>query len=113
MLVRSSLCVVASSPAVFTGVGCLQADGYTWLMVPTDPGILGDMTHAELETLRLIALGMSTDDIASKLSRTKKAIERRRMSMRRKLHVEDRQALTRVAIQTGLGHMPEIGRAHV
>ena len=104
---NARLCVVASTPAVFTGPGCLAADQYNWLMVPTDPGFLGDMTHAELETLRLIALGHSTEEIAERLSRTKKAIERRRMSMRRKLGVEDRQALTRAAMQTGLGHLPE------
>ncbi|MEM1424027.1 MAG: helix-turn-helix transcriptional regulator, partial [Planctomycetota bacterium] len=97
----------ASSPAVFTGAGCLSPEDYVWLLVPTDPGILGGMTHAELETLRLIALGMSTEQIAERLSRTKKAIERRRMSMRRKLGVEDRQALSRAANQTGLGHLPE------
>lgn len=101
-----TLCVVASAKAVFDYTGS-NGQSARWLMVPTDPGQLGELTHAELETLRLIAIGDSTENIAEKLSRTKKAIERRRMSIRRKLDLTDRMGLMRLAMDSGLGHMPE------
>ncbi len=100
------LCIVATARAEFDDAA-MNGRAPHWLMVPTDPGRLGELTHAELETLRLIAKSMSTEDIAHQLSRTKKAIERRRMSIRRKLHLSDRMALMRLAMESGLGHMPE------
>lgn len=102
-----SLCVITSAKAVFDDEQRPATHAADWFMVPTDPHILGDLTHAELETLRFIGLGLSTDEIAERLSRTKKAIERRRMSIRRKLAMTDRMALVRLAIESGLGSMPE------
>ncbi|GAB4552174.1 MAG: hypothetical protein Tsb0013_14400 [Phycisphaerales bacterium] len=104
---RTMVCVVASARAAFDAPGGCCPEECEWLMVPTDPGVLGDLTHAELETLRMIAKNCSTEDIADHLSRTKKAIERRRMSIRRKLGLDDRMALTRLSMETGLGHLPE------
>ena len=103
---ESVLCVVASAKAVFDG-GPSNGTAPHWLLVSTEPGQLGELTHAELETLRLIAQGLSTEDIAERLSRTKKAIERRRMSIRRKLHLTDRMGLSRLAMESGLGWMPQ------
>ena len=103
---NETLCVVASARAVFDYAD-YNGQSPRWLMVPTDPAELGELTHAELETLRLIAMSLSTEEIAEKLSRTKKAIERRRMSIRRKLELTDRMGLMRLAMESGLGHMPE------
>ena len=104
----TTLCVCASAKAVFDEPGACAHDASThWLLVPTNPSDLGELTHAEFETLRMIALGLSTEDIGERLSRTKKAIERRRMSIRRKLGLSNRMDLLRLAIDSGLGALPE------
>ncbi len=77
-----------------------------WFTRPTDPHTTGDLTRAEIETLRLVAMGYSTDEIAAYLNRTRKAIERRRMSIRRKLDVEGRLGMLEVAVRTGLAFLP-------
>jgi len=67
-----------------------------------DAGKLGDLTVRETEILRLIGLGMSTQDIAKHLGRSVKTIEWHRVSLGEKLGIVNRVELARIAIAAGL-----------
>jgi DNA-binding CsgD family transcriptional regulator len=67
-----------------------------------DAGKLGELTVREMEILRLIGLGLSTQDIAKQLGRSVKTIEWHRVSLGEKLGVVNRVELARIAIAAGL-----------
>ena len=67
-----------------------------------DSGKLGELTAREMEILRLIGLGLSTQDIAKHLGRSVKTIEWHRVSLGEKLGVVNRVELARIAIAAGL-----------
>lgn len=67
-----------------------------------DLGQLESLTPRELEILRLIALGLSSNEIARVLYRSVKTIEGHRVSLRSKLQVTNRVELARIALQSGL-----------
>lgn len=67
-----------------------------------DLGQLSTLTPRELEILRLIALGLSTIDIAKVLYRSVKTIEGHRVSLGSKLKVTNRVELARIALHSGL-----------
>ena len=66
------------------------------------------LTPRELEVLDLIARGMSTADIANRLQRSQKTIKTHRLALGRKLGISNRVELARIAIETGLTHLPGI-----
>lgn len=67
-----------------------------------DLGDLGALTPRELEILRLIALGLSTNDIAKALYRSVKTVEGHRVSLGAKLKVTNRVELARIALRCGI-----------
>ncbi len=67
-----------------------------------DSGKLADLTAREMEILRLIGLGLSTQDIAKHLGRSVKTIEWHRVSLGEKLGVVNRVEIARIAIAAGL-----------
>ncbi len=67
-----------------------------------DAGPLAVLTSRELEIMRLIGLGLSTNDIAKKLHRSVKTIEWHRVSLGTKLGVTNRVELARLAIAAGM-----------
>ena len=65
--------------------------------VPSDP-----LTPRELEIVKLVAEGYSTDEIAATLVISKKTVEHHRSHILEKLGMRDRVELTRYAIRRGL-----------
>jgi DNA-binding NarL/FixJ family response regulator len=63
---------------------------------------LGTLTDREVEVLRLIGKGLSRNQIASQLSRSAKTIDGHQERMMKKLGVESRAELMRLAIREGL-----------
>jgi len=64
---------------------------------PEDP-----LTPRELEIVKLIAEGMTSEEIAGHLVISKKTVDRHRANMLEKLGMRNRVALTRYAIRRGL-----------
>jgi DNA-binding CsgD family transcriptional regulator len=69
------------------------------------PGELARLTLGEMEVLRLLAMGKRREEIAAELSRTVKAIERRRTALGRKLQVEHAAELAMVGVRAGFHRM--------
>jgi DNA-binding NarL/FixJ family response regulator len=65
--------------------------------VPEDP-----LTPRELEVVKLIAEGLTSEEIAAELVISKKTVERHRANMLEKLGMRNRVELTRYAIRRGL-----------
>ena len=65
--------------------------------VPEDP-----LTPRELEVVKLIAEGLTSEQIAETLVISRKTVERHRANMLEKLGMRDRVELTRYAIRRGL-----------
>jgi DNA-binding NarL/FixJ family response regulator len=65
--------------------------------VPSDP-----LTPRELEVVKLVAEGHTTDEIANVLVVSKKTVEHHRSHILEKLGMRDRVELTRYAIRRGL-----------
>jgi DNA-binding NarL/FixJ family response regulator len=65
--------------------------------VPADP-----LTPRELEIVKLVAEGYSSDEIAATLVISKKTVEHHRSHVLEKLGMRDRVELTRYAIRRGL-----------
>jgi len=63
---------------------------------------LDNLTNREREVLGLIGQGLSLAEIADKLYRSQKTIQTHRLSLGRKLGVNNRVELARIAIATGL-----------
>ncbi|MEO0511276.1 MAG: helix-turn-helix transcriptional regulator [Planctomycetota bacterium] len=66
---------------------------------------LDQLTANEREVLELIGLGLKTKDIARIVQRSEKTVEARRSSIGRKLELETRGELVRVAVRTGLSEL--------
>ena len=84
----------------------LDEEDIRWAERPTDPGVLGELTYAEIEVLRFIALHLSIEDMAAALFRTRKAIERRLASLRKKVSDKPRPDLMSLALAAGLNRLP-------
>ncbi|CAN5677287.1 hypothetical protein BH11PLA1_BH11PLA1_23200 [soil metagenome] len=67
---------------------------------------VAQLTPRELEVLKMIGQGMSTQQVAGHLFRTVKTIEAHRAALGRKLGVSNRVQLARIAIQAGLVPYP-------
>lgn len=101
------------SAVMFVGRGPVPTDGRGWVGPPGhrelavtahDRGRLALLTPRELEVLALIAEGLTSAQIATKLSRSRKTVEAHRLSMGAKLGVSNRVELTRIALRAGLLH---------
>jgi DNA-binding NarL/FixJ family response regulator len=60
------------------------------------------LSRREMEVLRLLARGLSHEDIAASLSISRHTVHRHAVSIRRKLNIHDRVELARYAIREGL-----------
>jgi DNA-binding CsgD family transcriptional regulator len=67
-----------------------------------DLGNLSVLTARELEVLRYIGLGLSTDEIGKRIHRSPKTVEWHRASLGEKLHAANRIALAKMAMDSGL-----------
>ena len=65
------------------------------------------LTHRELEVLRLVAEGLSNKKIASKLVLSEKTVKNRISNIFAKLRVNDRTQAVLQALRTGLVHLPD------
>lgn len=75
------------------------------IKAPTNPATqeqVTNLTGREREVLRLIGMGLSTSQIATRLSRSMKTVEWHRVSLGSKLKVKNRVELARIAIAAGL-----------
>ncbi|MEL6739816.1 MAG: LuxR C-terminal-related transcriptional regulator [Planctomycetota bacterium] len=72
-----------------------------------DLGNLERLTERELEVLRLVGTGLSTNDIAHTLYRSHKTVDGHLLSIRKKLGNLSRVDLARVAIAAGLTEMDD------
>lgn len=72
-----------------------------------DLGNLERLTERELEVLRLVGTGLSTNEIAHKLYRSHKTVDGHLLSIRKKLGNLSRVDLARVAINAGLTEMED------
>lgn len=64
--------------------------------------LLGALSNRELEVLHYIARGLSTADIAAKLSRSSKTVEKQVNSIHSKLDTHSRAELVRFATERGI-----------
>lgn len=70
-----------------------------------DGDLLRSLSPTEIEVLRLIGLGLSTEDIAQALHRSRKTVEWHRSSLGRKLGAVNRVELAMIAVRAGLCSM--------
>ncbi len=78
-----------------------------------DLGPLTKLTEREMQVLRLIGLGLSTQEIADHLHRSKKTIEWHRVSLGAKMDVTNRVELARLALNAGLTWFDEDAITHI
>ena len=81
--------------------------------IAVDLGPLAHLTEREMQVLRLIGLGLSTQEIAERMHRSKKTIEWHRVSLGSKLDVTNRVELARLALRAGLTWFDEDAITHV
>ena len=67
-----------------------------------DVGTLDPLTPRELEVVKLVAEGHTSDEIAELLVISRKTVDRHRANILEKLGMRDRVELTRYAIRRGL-----------
>jgi len=72
-----------------------------------DMGPLKRLSPRELQVLRLVGLGLSTNEIARRLHRSPKTIEGHRFSLGQKLDTSSRGQLVRIALHAGLCTLDE------
>ena len=74
-----------------------------------DPGVIATLSPRELDVLILIGEGLSSGDIAKRLHRSVRTIERHRDRLGQKLGVSNRVDIARFAMRAGLAELPELG----
>ena len=67
-----------------------------------ESGSLDPLTPREVEVVKLVAEGHTSDEIASMLVISRKTVDRHRANILEKLKMRDRVDLTRYAIRRGL-----------
>jgi len=70
-----------------------------------DLGMLSVLTEREVEVLRLIGLGLSSEDIASVLHRSVKTVQGHRVALGNKMRITNRVELARIALLSGITKM--------
>ena len=80
----------------------LEEDVHLAILDVTMPRMTGLQAARELEVLKLVAEGHTSDEIAELLVISRKTVDRHRANMLEKLGMRDRVELTRYAIRRGL-----------
>jgi DNA-binding NarL/FixJ family response regulator len=93
--------VLANQKYVSPAIAGMVIEDYVDHM-SSDPILASELTHREREVLQLIAEGMTTKQIASKLNVSAKTVETHRRKIMKKLNIHSIAELTKVAIQEGL-----------
>lgn len=73
----------------------------------SDPGNLVLLSLGELEVLRLLALGLTREEMSHEVHRTIKAVERRRTTLGKKLDVQNSHMLTLTGLRAGLHRLSD------
>lgn len=73
----------------------------------TDAGLLVSLSLGELEVLRLLALGLTREEMSHEVHRTVKAVERRRTTLGKKLDLQNSHMLTLTGLRAGLHRLNE------
>jgi DNA-binding NarL/FixJ family response regulator len=73
-----------------------------YLRIVEDAAAVGTVSARELETLRMIATGKSSKEIAAEMGISLKTVESHRTHLNRKLHCNSAVELTRYALRNGL-----------
>lgn len=92
--------LVVGRPCVMAG----SRGGYAAHPLEGD-SVLDKLTANEREVLELMGLGLKTKEIAGIVHRSEKTIEARRSSIGKKLSMETRGELVRIAARTGLSEL--------
>lgn len=99
--------LIATAQAVYAGASCLPAGigAFASSRLPVDgeaPEIERQLSARELEIVRLYVSGLSVNEIAAYLHRSKQAVSTQKMNAMRKLGIERDAGLFRYAYETGL-----------
>jgi DNA-binding NarL/FixJ family response regulator len=71
---------------------------------------LGDLSQRERDVLKLIALGLSNDEIAAKLFISPHTVKNHVSSIYRKLGIDDRTQVALIALRLGLVSLDHIDK---
>jgi two-component system response regulator NreC len=88
--------------AVMSGDRYLDPSLGARLARPSDPSPIDDLSEREREVLRLLALGYTNQEAASRLIVGVRTVESHRANVMAKLRVDTRAAMVQVALRAGL-----------
>lgn len=95
--------LISAIHAVYAGARYFPSELGGGASVTTKAARVGpDLTKRELEVVRLYVTGMSVNEIASQLNRSKQTISSQKSSAMRKLGIEREADLFRFAFETGM-----------
>lgn len=72
------------------------------LLQPSEPGVDDELTHRQIEILKLIAQGRASKEIAYELGLSPKTVDVHRARIMERLHLNDIASLTLYAVRKGL-----------
>lgn len=72
------------------------------LLQPSEPTVDDELTHRQVEILKLIAQGRASKEIAYELGLSPKTVDVHRARIMERLHLNDIASLTRYAVRKGL-----------
>lgn len=72
------------------------------LLQPSEPSVDDELTHRQIEILRLIAQGRASKEIAYELGLSPKTVDVHRARIMERLHINDIASLTLYAVRKGL-----------
>ena len=72
------------------------------LLQPSEPSVDDELTHRQVEILKLIAQGRASKEIAYELGLSPKTVDVHRARIMERLHLNDIASLTRYAVRKGL-----------
>jgi DNA-binding NarL/FixJ family response regulator len=72
------------------------------LLQPSEPSVDDELTHRQVEILKLIAQGRASKEIAYQLGLSPKTVDVHRARIMERLHLNDIASLTRYAVRKGL-----------
>jgi DNA-binding NarL/FixJ family response regulator len=72
------------------------------LLQPSEPSVDDELTHRQVEILKLIAMGRASKEIAYELGLSPKTVDVHRARIMERLQLNDIASLTRYAVRKGL-----------
>ena len=90
-----------------------RADPATVEITHHEHGMLSSLSRREMDVMVLIAEGLSYAQIAERLNRSIRTIERHRDRLGQKLGARNRVEIARFAIRAGLSELPDEADAHL